>query len=345
MHIVFEEKYPHETGFGDYFSKEIAPLIGEIEESRLKFYKAYRWSMLVSCILALTLFAAYFRAHPEQAHVPGNLIGLTMILFAVAAGPPSLIRLYFERTTKGRLMPAIMKFFPEIKYRGNEHILPEVIRDFMIVPGRTEFSGSDFIEVPGKYISSRLRLTEETGTGKNRRKVETFSGLLILIQLPRPIQSPIALKIDAGKFMNWLTNVGKGYQQVTLVDPVFERIFEVYGKDQVEARRVLSPDIMELFLRLNFLFANWKHDLDELTAMTRDVLANYNIGEVRDNRKSGFQANFMDKNLLLLIKTPQELFEPVSLKKSCLDLTPIRAVLYQVNLINQIHSVLTAKPY
>ena len=39
--------------------------------------------------------------------------------------------------------------------------------------------------------------------------------------------------------------------RVKLEDPVFEKIFDVYGTDQVEARYVLTPSIMERLVQLN----------------------------------------------------------------------------------------------
>jgi hypothetical protein len=100
---------------------------------------------------------------------------------------------------------------------------------------------------------------------------------------------------------------------------------------------------MELFLRLNFLFSNWRTDIDALEKMTREVIANHNIEEVRDNLKASLMANYMGDKLLLLLKSDEQLFAPVSLKTSCLDLSLIRAVLYQINLMNELYGVLVKK--
>jgi len=39
-------------------------------------------------------------------------------------------------------------------------------------------------------------------------------------------------------------------KRVGLVDPVFEKIFEAYGTDQVEARYLLTPTFMQRLVRL-----------------------------------------------------------------------------------------------
>ena len=333
--IEFEEKYPHEQGFAEHFRKEILPILGRIEEDRLKNLKLYKASMILSyaVIILFVFFSEGDTTIKDRiAYIPGLLI--------IGFIPSGLIEYYFNKRNKNLLMPRIMSFFKDIHYQSEKFIPASDIRNYFIVPSYNRYEGSDYIQYPGRYTSCKLTLKYESDSGKNRRSRTTFSGIAVLIDLPRPAGSPVALKIDKGSVFNWLNSLGTGYERIALVDPVFEKIFEVYGKDQVEARSILSPDVMELFLRLNFLFSNWKSDLDELDEMTRNVINNHNIEEVRDHSSSKFMANFMNDKLLLLLSTPQDLFEPVSLKKPCTNIAPIRAVLYQAHLLNELYSVL-----
>ncbi len=58
---------------------------------------------------------------------------------------------------------------------------------------------------------------------------------------------------DAG-IVNRL-NAPRGLARVRLVDPEFEKVFEVFSDDQVEARTLLDPVVMERLKRLEDIFA------------------------------------------------------------------------------------------
>ncbi len=76
-----------------------------------------------------------------------------------------------------------------------------------------------------------------------------FQGQLLRIQFPRAFLGTTLVLRDAGLF-NALRRPGKGLERVGLVDPKFEKTFEVYGTDQVEARYLVDPSFMERLLHL-----------------------------------------------------------------------------------------------
>lgn len=77
-----------------------------------------------------------------------------------------------------------------------------------------------------------------------------------------------------------------GLEKVTLEDPGFEKLFAVYATDQVEARYILSPSLME-----------------RLVACRRRMDAQV-------------QAAFMDDHVILAIPDPHNRFEPPSMWSS-----------------------------
>lgn len=340
--IIFEEKYPHEKGFSSYFDNEIGWRLQDMERDRLIALKYYRWANVVSyAAMAVIVWYLLKGQEMDPKLLPqGFIFGL--ILAAMAAAPGAWIKKRFEKTHKSHLMPAIAGFFRDTHYDQNDCLRPEEIKGFMICPTFNRHEGSDLLDVTGKFVSSRL-LLKQRSSGKKKRTRVTFRGVGVLITLPEPVTEPVALKMDKGAVINWLEGALTRHERINLVDPVFERIFEVYGRNQVQARMILTTDVMELFLRLNFLFSNWKSDIGELEQMTRAVLANHNIEEVRDNMKASLMANYMGDRLLLLLKTPEDMFEPVSLKTTCLDMAQIRSVLYQVDLLNKLYDVLVKR--
>ena len=77
--------------------------------------------------------------------------------------------------------------------------------------------------ITGKYNSlpilfRDINLKRESGSGKNRTVTQIFKGLLV--------------------------NLGDSQNRVHLEDPVFEKYFDVYADDQVEARYILTTGFM-----------------------------------------------------------------------------------------------------
>lgn len=84
---------------------------------------------------------------------------------------------------------------------------------------------------------------------KGRTRYSTvFRGQLIRMHFPREFLGITVVRRDAGVF-NALGG-GLGLERVGLEDPVFEKAFEVWGNDQVEARYILHPVLMQRLLDL-----------------------------------------------------------------------------------------------
>lgn len=96
------------------------------------------------------------------------------------------------------------------------------------------------------------KLTDEQGSGKNKRTVVTFQGLLFHIQYP---ESFLGTTIIARQGW-WKGLFGHGeLKKVDLVSKELEDNFTIYSNDQVEARALLTPDRM---LRLIALERHFK---------------------------------------------------------------------------------------
>jgi hypothetical protein len=92
-------------------------------------------------------------------------------------------------------------------------------------------------------------------------------------------------------------------KRVGLVDPIFEKIFEAYGTDQVEARYLLTPDFMQRLV-----------DLEESV----------------DGRKIRF--GFVDKQLLIAVETSNR-YEAGSMLKPLAAATRMQTILDEIGAI------------
>lgn len=101
----------------------------------------------------------------------------------------------------------------------------------------------------GVRANCAFELCEATltkGSGKNRSLV--FQGQLFRIAFPRKFLGVTVVLRDSG----WLNHFEcpSNLSKVGLEDPHFEKIFEVFGSDQVEARAILTPAFMQRFVDL-----------------------------------------------------------------------------------------------
>jgi hypothetical protein len=105
-------------------------------------------------------------------------------------------------------------------------------------------------------------LTEERGSGKNRRTVTVFRGAIVQIAFGRPFTSTTLLQ-RAGKHKRFFglggradhtTFGGHRLDYVDQVHPAFEDVFEVWSDDQVEARTIIHPSYLEHLLSVEHAF-------------------------------------------------------------------------------------------
>ena len=83
-----------------------------------------------------------------------------------------------------------------------------------------------------------------------------FRGQIVRLKFPRDFLGVTVVRRDAGIFNGLLG--GRNLQRIGLEDPKFEKAFEVFGTDQVEARYLLHPVFMERLLALETAFRGKK---------------------------------------------------------------------------------------
>jgi hypothetical protein len=137
----------------------------------------------------------------------------------------------------------------------------EEFRTRRLLPSYDRKSFEDLIE--GRRADCSYQLYEAHLETEHRDKdgdttyVTVFRGQLLRIAFPRDFLGVTLVLRDAGLF-NMLRRPGDGLERVGLVDPTFEKIFEVYSNDQVEARYLLTPTFMERLLELENLMQGKK---------------------------------------------------------------------------------------
>ena len=134
----------------------------------------------------------------------------------------------------------------------------DVLRAAKLLPGYDDRKFEDLIEgdrAETHFSLVECKLTEQRGSGKNRRTVTTFQGLLFHIQYPDRFLGRTLIARQG-----WWKGIfgDKSLQKVDLVAKELEDNFTIYSNDQVEARALLTPDRMERLIALERHFKGGK---------------------------------------------------------------------------------------
>ena len=190
--------------------------------------------------------------------------------------------------------------------------------------------GDDFFT--GTYNGVNMQVSEErlavvVRTNKGSRESTVFKGIIIKLKLGKIIAGQTVVRRDRGwfNFMMPAPRLGEkkfadgtvvesifiksALQNIKLEDPVFEKEWEVYATDQVEARYILTPALMERML------------------------------EIKIKRRfygKSIEFSFFDNQVLIAVRTNKDMFETTSL------FTPALAYHKVQEVVAQFYSVFSA---
>ncbi len=131
------------------------------------------------------------------------------------------------------------------------------LREFGLLPSsdRRKFEDHFAGERDGcEFELYEAHLEQRRRSNKRTYYVTVFHGVIIRINFPRKVEGITLITRDQGLF-NGIQAFGRSFggnklERIGLVDPTFEKAFEVYGNDQVLARYMLTPSFMERLLAL-----------------------------------------------------------------------------------------------
>lgn len=254
----FNESHPELQGFSDYYQRSIRPIL-RAEDSRRKL------GLLIILITVPLILAAGYGVFlllktktalgMDKVIIFSGVLTGAALVFAVVMAHQKL-----RADTKALLANAVCgffgwRFYPTVK---NGKFLDE-FADYGLVPSAfTDAHFSDFIigEVKGTTFNSlSLHMLDDKALAKGKRKVTAFKGTLFRIEFPKKVFGRTVVLRDKGVFN---PKRKSGLKKVGLVDPVFNAAFQAYGSDQVEARYILTPDIMQDIVDLEMAVAGQK---------------------------------------------------------------------------------------
>jgi hypothetical protein len=235
--------------FRRFCDTQLAPELRRLENKR----KAVIRNIGAAALVILTPLLIISAAMLPRSGPPAFF--LVIIGIIILAGATYFLSRSYVLEFKPAIIGRIVKFAcPDLKYRPADFIpqsLFEASNIFTTQPNR--YKGDD--RVSGKVGDTAIDFSEikaqrESGSGKDKRTYTIFHGLFFVAEFNKHFVGQTLVLPDTAQMLfghvgqmmqSW--NITRG-NLIKLEDPEFERLFVVYGTDQVGARYILSTSLM-----------------------------------------------------------------------------------------------------
>lgn len=242
-----------DASFARLYAERIEPCFSANEAGRVAAVASFRKRGVFAVLAALAIGVLVFRwAHePFAGFITAAIAGV--IGFGIAYQPLASVGQKLKREYCAAIADAMGATFtlggfspPAFPRMQELHLVPSFSRSSFEDLFTGTYDGSNF-----DLYESHLEQRHTDSKGRTHYST-VFRGQLIRLHFPRDFLGVTIVRRDAGVFnvFGGGSGGGKKLERVRLVDPKFEKAFEVWGTDQVEARYLLHPVMMERLLEL-----------------------------------------------------------------------------------------------
>ena len=240
------------------FLEKSRPKLEELETVRVDKLRVYerrkRLAIPIGAILTPFLGWIDYWLLIWQSGNDDTAAGVSIAGLAALWGWVTQPKRQYARAYKRDILPDLAGLFGSFRYDAKGKIPMDWMKPSKIVPGHTRYKSEDHFVGAYKSVGinfSEIKLTKKSG----KSTVTVFKGLAILLTsgTKRFYGHTIMIR-DQGKIGGWLKKQTAGLERADLVDPEFEKIFDVFTNDQVEARYLIDPRIIE---NLKALYAEY----------------------------------------------------------------------------------------
>ena len=311
--------------FAAHYQQHIHPHIQELEMQRQEAVTATQTKTLNCIIYGVTSSAICCGGFVAGVASRSGLLAIgfafTWFVLAVVLLEMWLTRRAHERAfqnnVKSRMYPKICRFFGEdFSFRQFSSFGVRTLDASGIIPEFEAVAEQDCIA--GTYAGTALEIVEVTLSKKHdNHDMRVFHGLFIVLRTERQFTGTTVVAADKGIIGNALERRDQfsSMTPVRLESADFEENFEVYASNQVFARSVLPPTMMDRLLKV-------KHTFND----------------------SRVQCSFFGNTVLLLLPSTRNRFELTSIKRP-IDFVPeTREILQQMDDIFRIIDALKPSP-
>ena len=225
------------------YRKEILPIALKYEAERKMYKRNGRFFTFIFILLALICysFGLIFEFPECVKELIPTLVG---VFLSMAFGSKVFLKKYFENKLKAKIMPIVCSCFDNLHWNEGFYQDSYLILDSNLVSNFNQetyddiFTGS-FKDVNFEIIEAKFKYKD---TKDN--KITVFQGVIVKLDMNKKFNGHTVIRPN--KFAHF--SPASHLRHTTLEDVMFEKNFDVYTNDEVEARYLITPSFME---RLN----------------------------------------------------------------------------------------------
>ena len=235
--------------FYEKYTNKIVPLVKKHENLRkTKLFIAIVLSSALFICASLMLYLACIYGGIFNRSNDG-VVKLTILLYMLAYFAWFTIKKGFENSIKEKIMPTVCSCFGDMKWTHEKYSGGEIFSASCVVPRFTSEEYDDIFY--GSYKDVGIEIIEpeyDVGSGKNRRTV--FNGVIIKLDMNKTFNSHTVIKPNSLIH----TAPSSDLRHTELEDVEFNKKFDVYTNDEVDARYLITPSFMERLKKIKTAF-------------------------------------------------------------------------------------------
>ena len=310
MRKINQELAELQANFLQYYRQNLGNKFAELEPIRKKYLHFFwKWGVIFSLGIVVILYlsnSGFFSQEFMDSDLFAYMVGGYFItMYLVLSHPFSA----YKEKTKRLTMDKILAFFGDFNYCPKS-MPQEYIKKSGLIGNFDRQYSDDFFS--GTYNGVKMTLSEEkltiiVHTSKGNREYTIFRGIMIVLDMNKAFSGQTVVRNDWGIF-NFFMRSPKcrinrddvKLEKVKLEDSQFEKYFEAFSNDQVEARYLLTTAFMERILEVKKRFHG-----------------------------KNIQFSFFDNKLFIAIPTRKDMFETTSLFTTTASYAKMSEVVHQ----------------
>ena len=235
------------------FLEDSKEALERLEEVRLKKLKNFEWRKKLGIPAAavlgpITAYLDYWLLMLQRGSDDGAA-GLTFLVLGGIYWWVTQPRREYRKAYKIDILPRLAKLFGNFEYSIDSSIDMVKMMGSKIVPRHDKYESEDYFVGTYKGVDiefSEIDLKEKRRSKNSTRYVTIFKGLAVLLKTRnKTFYGHTIIDRNKSKMGEWFKQRTISLERAEMVDPEFEDLFDCYTNDQVEARYLIDPIMIE----------------------------------------------------------------------------------------------------
>ena len=238
----------------DSLAQKLAPTLQVLENKRKELLRKGRSEGLIYAAIFLVVgVIALLILKLEGIFGPIVIVVVSVIIFITCINNKSKIFSFFYKEEV--VDEIIHAFCPNATYSPNNGVSEDLFRNSGLFTSPNRYHAEDLIEGcldKTSFICSEVHAEERrarsTKNGVQYYWEDIFKGFLFIADFHKEFQGETTVLRDS------FFKIKMGASRVKMENPDFEKVFDVFSTNQIEARYLIIPSMMERMLKLDSNF-------------------------------------------------------------------------------------------